>query len=82
MSVGQITAVATIGYITLALGALAAGPVADRYGRRPVLLASMAMFGGPMIVAGLATNIETVGVCRAIACAGLGAVMPTVIHHY
>lgn len=79
VSVGQITAVATTGYITLALGALAAGPLADRYGRRPILLASMAMFGGPMIVAGLAPNIETVGVCRAIACAGLGAVMPTVI---
>jgi AAHS family 4-hydroxybenzoate transporter-like MFS transporter len=79
VTVGQVTAVATIGYIMLALGALVAGPLADRFGRRPILLASMALFGGPMIIAGFAGNIETVGVCRAIACTGLGAVMPTVI---
>lgn len=79
VTVEQVTVVATIGYVALALGALIAGPLADRFGRRPVMLVSLAMFGGSMLVAGFATNIQTLGVCRAIACAGLGAVMPTVI---
>lgn len=78
-TVGQVTVVATAGYVTLALGALIAGPLADRFGRKPTLLASIALFGGGLLAAGFATNIETVGICRAVACAGLGAVMPAVI---
>ena len=78
-TVGQVTVVATVGYVTLALGALIAGPLADRFGRKPTLLASIALFGGGLLVAGFATNIETIGICRAVACAGLGAVMPAVI---
>lgn len=79
VTVEQVTAIATIGYVTLALGAFVAGPLADRFGRQSVLLVSLAMFGGSMLVAGFATSIQTLGVCRAIACVGLGAVMPTVI---
>lgn len=77
--VQQVTVVATAGYIALALGALLAGPVADRFGRKPTLLVSVALFAVSLLAAGAATSIEAIGICRAFACAGLGAVMPTAI---
>lgn len=79
VSVEQITAVATMGYIALALGAFIAGPLADRFGRKPTLLVSTGMFAVSLLAAGLATNIEMIGLCRVVACAGLGAVMPTAL---
>lgn len=79
VTVQQVTVVATSGYITLAVGALVAGPLADRFGRKPTLLVSVALFAVSLLVAGVATSFETIGLCRAIACAGLGAVMPTAI---
>ncbi|WP_426004837.1 MFS transporter [Paenarthrobacter sp. NyZ202] len=79
VTVQQVTVVATAGYIALALGALVAGPVADRFGRKPTLLVSVALFAVSLLVAGSTSSFETIGICRAIACAGLGAVMPTAI---
>lgn len=79
VSVQQVTVVATAGYVTLAMGALVAGPLADRFGRKPTLLISVALFAVSLLVAGAASSFETIGICRAIACAGLGAVMPTAI---
>ena len=79
VSVQQVTVAATAGYVTLALGALVAGPVADRFGRKPTLLISVALFAISLLVAGAASSFEVIAICRAIACAGLGAVMPTAI---
>lgn len=75
----QITTVATTGYITLALGALAAGPVADRIGRKPTLLVGVLLFSVPLVAVAFAQSIVAVGIARALACAGLGAVFPTAI---
>ncbi|WP_345420664.1 MFS transporter [Pseudonocardia xishanensis] len=76
---GQITTMVTAGYITLALGALVVGPCADRWGRKPTLLVSILLFGGAMVAAASATDIVTIGVLRAVACFGLGAVFPSAI---
>ncbi|MEU7811133.1 aromatic acid/H+ symport family MFS transporter [Pseudonocardia sp. NPDC049154] len=76
---GQITTVVTAGYVTLALGALIAGPCADRFGRKPTLIVSVILFGGAMTAAAFATDITTLGVLRSIACLGLGAVFPSAI---
>ena len=45
--------------IGLVIGALFGGWAADRYGRRPVLLGSVALFGMFSLATALATNFET-----------------------
>lgn len=77
--VSAITTIATVGYVALAVGALVAGPIADRVGRKPTLVVGILLFAVPLIVAAFSRDLVTMGVCRAIACAGLGAVMPLAI---
>lgn len=54
----------------MALGTLAYGPLADRHGRRPVLLVAIVLFGVGSVVATLAPTIELLIVGRVIQAAG------------
>ena len=75
VSAGTIQLTITLYLIGLAIGQLLYGPVSDRFGRRPVLLAGLALF----TLAGLATtaapNAWTLVIARILqsigACAGL-----------
>ena len=75
VSAGTIQLTITLYLIGLAIGQLLYGPVSDRFGRRPVLLAGLALF----TLAGLATtaapNAWTLVIARIVqsigACAGL-----------
>lgn len=63
----------------LAAGALTAGPLADRFGRKIVLLASVLLFGGACLASAAAADLGTLTVWRFITGIGLGAAMPNAV---
>lgn len=65
--------------IGLMLGASAGGAVADRIGRRPVLVFSAAAFGLFSLATPLAKDFETLLVVRILTGVGLGGAMPMLI---
>ncbi|MRW89853.1 MFS transporter [Duganella sp. FT80W] len=63
----------------LAAGALIAGPLADRLGRRIVLLGSVLLFGLACGGSALAGSLQQLTVLRFITGVGLGAAMPNAV---
>ena len=64
--------------VGLAVGAMFAGPLADRYGRRWIILSSVFFFGLWTLVTAMAQNIEQMILFRLLTGLGLGAAMPNV----
>lgn len=66
---------------TLALAALLMpiGAIGDRWGRKPVLLLGLALFGGASIAAGLATSTAFMIVARVVAGVGAAMIMPVTL---
>lgn len=60
-----------------ALGYIACGPVADRFGRRPVILASVLWFGLWTLVAVSAQSVTILSILRFVTALGLGGTVPT-----
>ena len=52
--------------LAVALGALVAGPLSDRLGRKPVMVAVSALLVVPTMLCGLAPNFGTLLICRAL----------------
>jgi DHA1 family bicyclomycin/chloramphenicol resistance-like MFS transporter len=75
MSIGTSQLTITLYLIGLAIGQLLYGPVSDRFGRRPVLLAGLSLFTVASIVTALAPNAATLIAARIVqslgGCAGL-----------
>jgi AAHS family 3-hydroxyphenylpropionic acid transporter len=65
--------------IGLVIGALFGGWAADRHGRRPVLLGSVALFGVFSLATALAINFETLTLARLATGLGFGGAMPNLI---
>jgi AAHS family 4-hydroxybenzoate transporter-like MFS transporter len=63
----------------LAAGALASGPIADRLGRRRVLIATVFLFGLATLASAFATDIVQLSVLRFVTGLGLGAAMPSAV---
>jgi AAHS family 3-hydroxyphenylpropionic acid transporter len=63
----------------LLLGAVAGGRLADRIGRKPVLVASLAAFGLFSLLTTLAGNIQSLSAMRLVTGLGLGGAMPNLI---
>jgi AAHS family 4-hydroxybenzoate transporter-like MFS transporter len=63
----------------LMLGALVMAPVADRYGRKPIIIGSLAFFGIFSLSTVLATSIPELILLRFLTGLGLGGAMPNVI---
>jgi AAHS family 3-hydroxyphenylpropionic acid transporter len=63
----------------LFFGAAFAGPLSDRIGRKPVLVASMAVFGLFSLATAAATNLPGLLSVRALTGLGLGGAMPMLI---
>lgn len=63
----------------LAAGALFAGPLADRFGRKTILVLSVLFFGGWCLVTAFAKNPESMVLLRFLTGLGLGAAMPNAI---
>ena len=64
------------GLAGLFLGSLLSGVVADRLGRRPVLLLATAAFAACSLLTALAGSVGALGLARFASGLGLGAIMP------
>ncbi|WP_442969170.1 MFS transporter [Pseudomonas sp. Q1-7] len=73
MALGPVLSAALIG---LAVGALVAGPLADRYGRKVVLVTSVFFFGLWTLATAFSTSVEMMVALRFLTGLGLGAAMP------
>jgi AAHS family 4-hydroxybenzoate transporter-like MFS transporter len=60
----------------LALGALIVGPLSDRFGRKKLLIASVAWFGSFSLLCAFANDVYTLSMLRFLTGLGLGAAMP------
>ncbi|AUH01427.1 3-(3-hydroxy-phenyl)propionate transporter MhpT [Prodigiosinella confusarubida] len=67
------------GILGLLPGALAGGWLSDRYGRKPVLFGSMALFGLFSLATALSWNFPTLVLARFLTGVGLGAALPNLI---
>src|SRR5689334_5248986 len=81
LGVSAATAAYTLSVFILgfALGPLMFGPLSDRFGRRPVLLAGCAAFAGFGAVATFARSIEALLLCRVLMGMGAGTVQVLVL---
>lgn len=72
-ALGPVMSAALVG---LAVGALTAGPLADRVGRKKVLILSIVVFGGFSLLTAFATSLNQLTLLRFLTGLGLGAAMP------
>lgn len=63
----------------LAAGALLAGPLADRLGRKTVLVGSVLIFAVACLASGFAPDLTTLSALRFVTGLGLGAAMPNAV---
>ncbi|MDM0067732.1 MFS transporter [Variovorax sp. J31P207] len=63
----------------LAAGALSAGPLADKFGRRAVLTASVLVFGLASLASSFSGSLDSLTVLRFVTGLGLGAAMPNAV---
>lgn len=63
----------------LAAGGLIAGPVADKFGRKTVLVAAVALFGGACVWSAFAPDLLQLTILRFVTGLGLGAAMPNAV---
>ena len=73
---GPVLSAALVG---LSAGAFSAGPLSDRFGRRRVLLVSVALFGLACGASSLAAGLNQLMIMRFITGLGLGAAMPNAV---
>ncbi|GAB7544831.1 MFS transporter [Cupriavidus sp. 8B] len=76
---GELGIVMSAALAGLSLGAIFAGPVADRIGRKTVLVAAVTAFGAWTLVTAHAQSITALTALRFLTGLGLGAAMPTTI---
>ncbi|MFT3721400.1 MFS transporter [Pseudorhodoferax sp.] len=63
----------------IAFGALSAGPLADRLGRKSVLTVAVILMGAASIVSAMASSLTELSIWRFITGLGLGAAMPNAV---
>ena len=76
---GEVGAIGSYALVGMFVGALAAGSLADRFGRRRTLIGSLSLYSLAMIGTALAPNPDIFGLIRIIAGLGFGAVVPTAV---
>jgi AAHS family 4-hydroxybenzoate transporter-like MFS transporter len=67
------------GLVGMMIGALVSGPLADRIGRKPVLIACALIFGVGSLLTATAQSLESLMAWRAITGLGMGGAMPNAI---
>ncbi len=61
--------------VGLVVGAFVIGPMADKVGRRPIMLGALATLAAMLLLSGIAQNIEQLFVLRTITGVGLGTLV-------
>jgi AAHS family 4-hydroxybenzoate transporter-like MFS transporter len=79
VSRAQVGPVLSAGLFGLMLGALFISPLADRVGRRRIIITSTILFGGFTIATAYAQDLNQMLVFRALTGLGLGGAMPNAI---
>jgi MFS transporter, AAHS family, 4-hydroxybenzoate transporter len=72
----QAFALSSVGIM---VGAMLSGPIADRFGRKPVLLLSVALFGIFSLASAWATTLPMLVALRFFTGIGIGGAMPTTV---
>lgn len=75
----QLAPVLSAALFGLAAGALVSGPLADRFGRRSVLIAAVIVFALGSLVCARAGGLDALVVWRFLTGVGLGAAMPNAV---
>jgi AAHS family 4-hydroxybenzoate transporter-like MFS transporter len=71
--------VISIGLVGMMAGALVGGPLADRFGRKPILVGCSFAFGAFTLLTSTATSLESLTIFRLLTGLGLGGAMPNAI---
>ena len=79
LAVAQLGPLFAAGLFGLMLGAFTVGPLADRHGRKTMLIVSMILFGGASLASALSTGLQSLTWLRFLTGVGLGGAMPTTI---
>ncbi len=75
----SLTLASTVGLIGVGIGAVAVGPLTDRFGRRTTLITSIAIFSLLTLAIAVAQDVTQFTVLRFLAGLGLGACLPTAL---
>jgi AAHS family 4-hydroxybenzoate transporter-like MFS transporter len=76
---GALGPVFSLGLFGLMLGALCVAPLADRVGRRPLLIGNLIIFGTGTLFTALAPNLTALMALRFLTGLGLGGAMPNAV---
>jgi AAHS family 4-hydroxybenzoate transporter-like MFS transporter len=76
---GVLGPVISAGLVGMMIGALVCGPLADRIGRKPILVACALTFGIGALLTATASSIEALVVFRVLTGLGMGGAMPNAI---
>lgn len=79
LAVSQLGPLFAAGLFGLMTGAFGVGPLADRHGRKAMLVASMLVFGLASLLSALSNDLTTLTILRFVTGIGLGGAMPTSI---
>jgi AAHS family 4-hydroxybenzoate transporter-like MFS transporter len=79
LQIGTFGPIFSAGQAGLLVGALALGPLADRWGRKSLVIASTAMFGVFSLLTAWAASFDQLFVFRLLAGIGLGGAAPNVV---
>lgn len=81
LSAADLAPIFGFGMAGLLAGGLICGPLADRFGRKPVIVAAVAFFGVTTLGAAFVDNVRSMVVLRFLTGVGLGGAMPIALTH-
>lgn len=79
LTVADKALVVSIGFIGMAIGAVIAGALADRFGRKTVLCGTLLLYGAATAACGVVPTISGLLVCRFLVGLGLGGQLPVAV---